>query len=363
MLLAPLAAWAGDGRLEISQQLIPYTVTNSGSYVVTENLAGSVGSNGIIIAASDVTLDLNGFIVRGVPSSLSGIAVTGNRLNVIIKNGAVRSWGVNGISAQTASNSVAQDIQSSNNGQDGIVMGSGASVLGCNSINNGRDGITLQASSLAAGINVRANGRYGITATEFCLLDGVISRENNSTGIKVGQVCNVIQSSLRANRGAGIEIGVGGLVSDCSVLENASNGVVALNSGVKIQRLSAFGNGGFGVVGAAGTMVEGSAIRRNTNGGVRVQSYSFVTDNMLDQNQTGPGVLVSGVYSRVENNHATMNTVGFTISGSNNLVVLNSAVRNAPTNYLYSVTNNFYDTVVNPGSTDNNEDWGNYDVF
>src|SRR5437588_12623981 len=52
---------------------LPYTVTNGGSYYLTANLTGVALQSGITIQADDVTLDLNGFTLIGVPTSSSGI--------------------------------------------------------------------------------------------------------------------------------------------------------------------------------------------------------------------------------------------------------------------------------------------------
>ena len=45
----------------------PFTITNSGSYYLTTNLSGIAGTNGITVFANDVTIDLNGFALWGVP--------------------------------------------------------------------------------------------------------------------------------------------------------------------------------------------------------------------------------------------------------------------------------------------------------
>ena len=45
---------------------LPYVITNRGSYYLTGSLTATVGTNGIVIAANDVTIDLNGFMLIGV---------------------------------------------------------------------------------------------------------------------------------------------------------------------------------------------------------------------------------------------------------------------------------------------------------
>src|SRR6267378_5566906 len=52
---------------------LPYTITNAGSYYLTTNLTGASGSNGVTIASGNVTLDLNGFALLGVPGTQDGV--------------------------------------------------------------------------------------------------------------------------------------------------------------------------------------------------------------------------------------------------------------------------------------------------
>ena len=80
-----------DPRTPICQADMPLTITESGSYVVVENLTGSSGSHGITIQADDVTIDLNGFSLTGVTGALDGIHAdlgTGPWRNLTVRNGA-----------------------------------------------------------------------------------------------------------------------------------------------------------------------------------------------------------------------------------------------------------------------------------
>src|SRR5712692_225180 len=52
---------------------LPFPIVSPGSYYLTTNLTGIAGTNGITIAASDVTLDLSGFALGGVIGSQAGI--------------------------------------------------------------------------------------------------------------------------------------------------------------------------------------------------------------------------------------------------------------------------------------------------
>src|SRR3954470_4200181 len=53
-----------------------FKITQPGSYYLTANVTGVPAKHGVEIAASGVTLDLNGFDLVGVPGSLDGVSVT-----------------------------------------------------------------------------------------------------------------------------------------------------------------------------------------------------------------------------------------------------------------------------------------------
>ena len=79
-----------DGRVPIKG--LPFTIDQCGSYFLTDCLTGQAGQNGITIDADDVTLDLNGFTLSGVPGSLDGIHVppAGNHSNIFIFDGTIK---------------------------------------------------------------------------------------------------------------------------------------------------------------------------------------------------------------------------------------------------------------------------------
>ncbi len=87
-----------DSRIAISR--VPFTISRPGSYFITRDLMGVASAGGITIDSSDVSLDLNGFTLRGVSGSLSGIVVPGQRVNIEVRNGGIRSWGSHGLEAR-----------------------------------------------------------------------------------------------------------------------------------------------------------------------------------------------------------------------------------------------------------------------
>ena len=78
-----------------------FKITTRGSYYLTGNITGVANKHGIEIAASGVTLDLNGFDLVGVPAmgAFDGVRATavGGQNNIAVVNGSVRNWGQDGI--------------------------------------------------------------------------------------------------------------------------------------------------------------------------------------------------------------------------------------------------------------------------
>lgn len=87
-VFAAVAVRADEGRTPVFQ---PTSITQPGTYFLTQNISSS-GSNVISISTSAlVVLDLNGFTLTGTGSTTSGIDVFpgGDAANVVIKNGRV----------------------------------------------------------------------------------------------------------------------------------------------------------------------------------------------------------------------------------------------------------------------------------
>ena len=113
--------------------LLPFTITSGGAFYLTANLTGVSGQHGITIAANDVTLDLNGFALIGVPGSSNGVfvsVVSGLRTNVAIVAGAIRAWGGDGVNAVNSTASRISNLSASQNRGMGIRLGDNAAFHG-----------------------------------------------------------------------------------------------------------------------------------------------------------------------------------------------------------------------------------------
>lgn len=190
--LEPPGPPAPTGRSTIFQVNMPFTISTPGSYVVMENLTAGASEHGISITAStnDVTLDLNGFTLKGVPGSLIGIRVNGSTHNIAIVNGVVRDWGQDGISAIFGFNTQIRNIRAYNNGHDfpdgaggsGILSGTNSTIQNCTSLANNDHGIVSRFGSVISASTARDNYSDGIQGIESLVI-GCAAMCNNQSGI------------------------------------------------------------------------------------------------------------------------------------------------------------------------------------
>ncbi len=219
----------------------PFAITKSGSYVLTSDIrdclpCDDLPTDGIIIDADDVTLDMNGFALVGAPgNSLSGIVVRQGRTNVVIKNGVVRDWDDHGIDASAGRNARIDDMRVSDNGQNGILVGFGGVVrLSTVSANEGQ-GIFVAPGSMVDRCVATENGSDGIVAIPTAVpsgstISGSSARFNGGSGILAGDGTTITDCTSDQNAGHGISTGLGCTIRGNTVATNAGNGILTVNS-------------------------------------------------------------------------------------------------------------------------------------
>jgi hypothetical protein len=221
-LLFAAPAFAIDGQILINQSTVmaaggfPYTITQPGSYKLSGNLVVSGGSDGILIEASNVSLDLNGFTISG-PNTCTGAGASlsctnatngtgilaGPSTTTTIRNGSIVGFAyglflygrtyIDGIHANENSligidiyplgirpAAVITKSEASLNGEDGIVAQQ-ATITQALSDSNGQVGITLSSGSLIGTCSMNGNG-----VGPLFLGVGAISQNNNNCD---GSVC------------------------------------------------------------------------------------------------------------------------------------------------------------------------------
>jgi hypothetical protein len=172
-------------------------ISQPGSYYLVGDVGGVSGRNGIEIAASDVTLDLNGFTVRGVPGSLAGILAASGQNRIELRNGRVTNWGGAGVSL-ASSGARCVDVNANGNGAGGIAIISGE-VRRCLAEGNTGAGISAAAGVIICECVARDNTGHGITTTGASLIQECISIGNDGDGINVTQGALVFRNVAGAS--------------------------------------------------------------------------------------------------------------------------------------------------------------------
>lgn len=299
--LAPLALLAStvpalaqqwDGR--ISVRSLPgsptalHVISQPGSYVLTRNLMGERNKHGILVQASDVTIDLNGNQVVGAPGSLNGIHDGGTSLeNVAILDGHVTGWSLEAISLGATQYGLVDGVIASASGT-GMALGKDFLVHDFSSHDNAGNGIKAQPGSSFLDGAVRANGTFGLTV----YLGG------GESGTLVADC------AFQDNRQI---LGSHALVTRCDFEKTASTGALGL---AELQgptliaecrfRAPTFSHSGWGVYGGYGNLVfdnEFHGLKR----GIEAKFASWYRENTFVDCETG---LQSTGSSLITGNHA-----------------------------------------------------------
>ncbi len=287
-----------------------FRITQPGSYYLESNITGVVGKHGVEIAASGVTLDLNGFDLAGVPAmgAFDGVSATASNLtNIAVVNGSVRSWG-----------------------GDGVDLGSSATT-----------------NCRVADLLARANAGNGISTSDSGMVSNCSARFNSGTGIFTGNGCTVWNCSAFQNTGHGIFTPNGCTVSNCSTSSNTVSGI-STNSGSTVSNCSASSNGGSGISTGNGSTVADCTARTNTLDGIVCTSACVIRGNTCSANGSGAGdgasIHATGTDNRIEGNNCSTADRGIDVDTAGNIIIRNTCAGN--TTDWDIVANNIYGPII-----------------
>ena len=202
-ILAMLASGARSGPLDppaapastdgVRQPGTPISTTNffitqPGRYYLTRNLIAGADevASGITIQTDNVTLDLNGFTLKGGGSSIDGVLVSGARTGIIIQNGIIRGW-YNGIDASQGTYvtisrvTVLDNGIAAGDGSYGITMGANSTLEECNVSHNKSAGVLVRYSTMR-GCIITQNGLDGALVLDRSLIQHNQFFGNNTAG-------------------------------------------------------------------------------------------------------------------------------------------------------------------------------------
>jgi len=286
-----------------------FKITQAGSYYLTGNINGVVGKHGVEIAASGVKLDLNGFDLFGVASSLDGVSVSviGTR-NIAVVNGSVRNWGGHGVNLAIigVTNCRIQGVLASGNAGNGISAGQGSTISDCAAASNTGVGINANIGSTVVDCSASFNSSTGFITGNGCAVSRCSAYQNSGTGIIAGSGGMVSNSLAYGNGGYGISVGSGCSVSNCPANNNASTGVVTV-AGCTLGGCSAYNNTSSGIIVGTGCTVSNCSARQNGEDGIQTDLDCVVADCAAEENSRN-GIFVNNG-STVSNCSASSNTL------------------------------------------------------
>jgi hypothetical protein len=219
-----------------------YVINAPGSYYLTANVAVTK-PNGIKIAWSDVTLDLNGFLVFAPsPGPTTGIDISGGfPSHATIKNGVV--WGFSygiGNDGNTGGCRVHDVVVSACTFRPMIIVGPGAMIENCRIQynNNAESGLIVGRGSTVRNCIIADNtlslaGLYADLANSYTAADVIVSNSTAPYGIVAANGSTLTRCVVSGSTCsvAGIYANTGSTLENCSAISNtALHGIFATAS-------------------------------------------------------------------------------------------------------------------------------------
>jgi len=340
MVILPFTGYAGEGKIQIGQTAattFPITISQSGSYILTSNLTVATDVDCIVIAADNVTLDLNGFALVGPGSGTgTGYGIRAlDRNNITVQNGTVRDFGGLGISIDTTlhggvKNNRLNDLKAFSNGYAGI-QGDGATITNCSASMNST-GISGSQGTI---INCTANynSSYGFNIYYSTLTN--CTAIGNSDGMS-GNENSLINCTASENSDDGF-YGFYLSITNCTAKDNDADGFNILHS--TTTNCTAYSNG------TNGFKVEHSTLTNCTASYNSI--FGFEVSSSIVTNCTAYGNDDTGIFpteSRIEGNNVRNNGaygINAYNASSNNYIIKNSASGNPTNNFRNGGTNNY----------------------
>lgn len=206
---------ATDGVTLINQDkhtTFPIIINQSGSYRLSSNLTVPADTNGIVIQADNVTLDLNGFSITG---NGSGEGITDNgtaHKGISVRNGTVVNFHF-GINLRSSNQSDVEQIRALNNDHAGILVGDSSIVSG----------------NVASGNGASVGNGVGINTGAFTTISRNNTSNNHGDGIGASSDDTIVENTSSGNTANGIDVTPGCTISGNTTDANGGIGIVATN--------------------------------------------------------------------------------------------------------------------------------------
>jgi hypothetical protein len=195
----------------------PITISQPGSYKLTTNLFVPANTDGVVITAANVTLDLNGFSIVGPGTCsqnsstllVSCTLISNNNLpgdgiktgvESVIKNGTIKGFAKNGVSAG-GGGELLERLTVAQNAQNGILQlasTGGLRIVDSFATMNIYSGAALK-DSVVSGSRFMSNGQVGLAGDETTLVLDSLAKSNRDAGFVRATLSRTLSHSNAQN--------------------------------------------------------------------------------------------------------------------------------------------------------------------
>ena len=340
-----------------------FRITAPGSYYLTGNLTGESGKIGILVAADNVTIDLNGFSMIGVGGSRAITTPPGGSApeNTTLRNGTITNWG---LAVSLGNKPRVERVNFTRNTSGALACGQAALIVDCIAAGNGGAGFATDGSAVirstivdenaGSGIitglgavitNCAANnnGGIGILAGDNSTIRGCSSDNNGATGIAGQHRSTIVDSTAARNGLVGIAALESAIVQRCSASENRGEAGIRVGNRSQVIECVADKNGnlgsGDGIQANERAMVKRCTATANHRNGIFVLGESIVIENRASEN--GRGIISAGIFtsfggasgSRIEGNQTRDNFGDGISAGDGDVIIRNTSGNNSSLNF------------------------------
>jgi parallel beta-helix repeat protein len=332
-----------------ANQQYNHVIASPGSYYLTSNLTSAPGTSGILISASNVTLDLNGFMITG---GTNGISAAAGNTNVVVRNGAVYFISGDAVNLSSVYESRVENISASQCNTHGIVVGLSSQVSHCRvrfcgdayfgfGTDTLTDCIADQITGAGFGFSGGSNQLHSCTANA-CSADGFA-------------LANIINSSFESctatnGLGNGFHLGAYSSCRACIANVNSLDGFT-LDGSASVTGCRADANVQVGFTLGSDCELRSSEASSNHRQGIHVTGTNCtVTGNQISDNGAGYAALwIDANGCRAEDNTCAGGAYGIWINGTSSFVAKNTLHSNSPFGSV-PAGNNIAPLVTNPGT-------------
>ncbi|MFG0256566.1 MAG: right-handed parallel beta-helix repeat-containing protein [Phycisphaerales bacterium JB043] len=292
---------------------LPYTITQPGTYRLTSNLTGA--TDGIIVDADNVTIDLNGFTLGGG----TGYGVRGAygqiRTGVRIINGHVTGWGFAGITGG-AIDTITFDTAILNE-----MIVEGVTLSNC--------GTGVQGGQSALIVNTIAfDCAVGIASGDGGLVRSATVRGCTTANVILNQGGSLLDSSLTGGT-TGVSASDNASVRNTTIRNTGANGITCLGPGVTIESSTVDNAGAIGIEATwPNNSIRECSVLNSAGVGIKVYLQGIIQDSTIN-NSGFHGIMSDEQPFQIDGRNVVMDNIIMFSTGD----AVNFA--NSQLNYIY----------------------------